>query len=77
MYSKLYSLAHTILLNGFSELKGNHFYISFAVTAAGVVLCGSPKKQPRTPSLMQLIFFSWSFEISGNILRNQKLFICF
>ena len=28
----------------FSALKGTHFYILFVVTAAGVVLCGSPKK---------------------------------
>ena len=30
----------------FSALKGFHFYILFVVTAAGVVLCGSSKKQP-------------------------------
>ena len=34
--------------NIFSALKGTGFYILFFVTAAGVVLCGSPKKQPRT-----------------------------
>ena len=28
-YSKVYSLAHTLLLNVFSALKGTHFYISF------------------------------------------------
>ena len=33
------------------------FYILFVVTAAGVVLCGSPKKQPRTSSIVQFIFF--------------------
>ena len=49
------------------------FYILFVVTAAGVVLCGSPKKQPRTSSIVQFIFFFWSFEISGNILSNQKI----
>ena len=42
------------------------------MNTAGVVLCGSPKKQPRTLSIVQFIFFFWSFEISGNILRNQK-----
>ena len=73
MYSKLYSLAHTLLVNVFSALKGTHFYILFVVTAAGVVLCGSPKKQPCTASIVQFIFFFWSFEISGNILRNQKI----
>ena len=29
LYSKLYSLAHTLLLNVFSALKGTHFYILF------------------------------------------------
>ena len=72
-YSKLYSLAHTLLLNVFSALKGTHFYILFVVTAADVLLCGSPKKQPRTSSKVQFIFFFWSFEISGNILRNQNI----
>ena len=38
-----------------------------------VVLCGSPKKQPRTSSIVKFIFFFWSFEISRNILRNQKI----
>ena len=65
-------LAHKLLLNIFFALKGTRFYILFVVTAAGVVLCGSPKKQPRTSSIVQFIFFFWSFEISGNILRNQK-----
>ena len=41
----------------FSALKGTHFYILIVVTAAGVVLCVSPKKQPRTSSIVQLIFF--------------------
>ena len=50
-------------------------YNLFVVTAAGVVLCGSPKKQPRTTSIVQFIFFFWSFEISGNILRNQKFYM--
>ena len=44
----------------------------FVVTAAGVVPCGIPKKRPLTSSIVQLIFYFWSFEISRNILRNQK-----
>ena len=45
----------------------------FVVTAAGVVLCGIPKKRPRTSSIVQFIYFTfWSFEISRNILRNQE-----
>ena len=57
-YSKLYSLALALLLNIFSALKGTHCYILFAVTAAGVLLCDSHKKQPRTSSIVQFIFFS-------------------
>ena len=72
VFETVQSGAHT-LLNVFSTLKGTHFYILFVVTAAGVVLCGSPKKQPRTSSIVQFLFFFWSFEISGSILRNQKI----
>ena len=44
----------------------------FVVTAAGVVPCGIPKKSSRTSSIVQFIFYVYSFEISRNILRNQK-----
>ena len=44
------------------QIKGTHFYILFVVTAAGVVLCDSPKKQPRTSFIVQFILFFWSFE---------------
>ena len=47
----------------------------FAITAAGVVPCGGRKKSPRTSSIVQIIFSFWSFEISGGILRNQKIII--
>ena len=47
----------------------------FVVTEGCVVLCGNPKKQPRTSSIVQFVFFVWFFEISGNILRNQD-FLC-
>ena len=70
---KIVILGHTLLLNVFSALKGTHFYILFVVTATGVVLCGRPKYQPSTLPIVQLIFFFWSFETSGNILRNQKI----
>ena len=33
----------------------------FDVTAAGVVPCGIPKKRPRKSSLVQFIFYVWSF----------------
>ena len=36
----------------------------FVVTAAGVVPCGICKKRPRTSSIVQFIFYFWSFEIS-------------
>ena len=49
------------------------FIFLFVVTAAGVVPCGSPKKA-RTPSIVQFIFYFWSFEISRNILRIQNIF---
>ena len=31
------------------------------------------KKSPRTPSIEQIIFSFWSFEISEGSLRNQKI----
>ena len=37
--------------------------------------CGGPKKSPRTSSIVQVIFSVWSFEISEDILRNQKFII--
>ena len=49
------------------------FIFLFVVTAAGVVPCGSPKKRPHTSSIVQFIFYFWSFEISRNILINQKI----
>ena len=30
---------------------------------------------PSTSSIVQIVFSFWSFEISGGILRNQKLII--
>ena len=59
----------------FAVLKGSQFEFLFAITAAGVVLCGGPKKSPRRSSIVQVIFSFWSFEISEDILRNQKLII--
>ena len=45
----------------------SNLYISFAITAAGVVPCGGPKKSPRTLSIVQIIFLFRSFEISKDI----------
>ena len=39
-----------------SNLKELIFIFLFVVTAAGVVPCGSPKKRPRTSSIVQFIF---------------------
>ena len=57
-------------------LKELIFIFLFFVTAAGVVLCGSPKKRPRTSSIVQFKFYFWSFEISRNILRKSENVIC-
>ena len=59
----------------FTALKESQFYFYLLITAAGVVPCGGPKKCPRTSSIVQIIFSFWSFEISENILRNQKIII--
>ena len=37
--------------------------------------CGGRKTSPRTSIIVQFIFYFWSFEISVNILRNQKQMI--
>ena len=47
----------------------------FAISAAGVVPSGGPKKSPYTSSIVQIMFSFWSFEISEGILRNQKFII--
>ena len=51
------------------------FLILFAITSAGVVPSGGPKMSPSTSSIVQIIFSIWSFEISEDILRNQKCII--
>ena len=49
-----------------------HVTFLFAFTAAGVVQSGGCKMSPRSSIIVQFIFYFWSFEISENILRNQK-----
>ena len=44
----------------------------FAFTAAGVIQCGGRKTSLRTWTIVQYIFYFWFFDISENILRNQK-----
>ena len=55
-YPKLYNMAHLLSLNVFTASKGSNNYILFAITAAGVVPCGGPKKSSRTSSIVQIIF---------------------
>ena len=55
-YPKLYNMAHLLALNVLL-LPKDLTIILFAITAAGVVPCGSPKKSPRTSSIVQIIFF--------------------
>ena len=50
-------------------IKNLIFIFLFTVTAADVVPCGGLKKQPRKSSIVQLIFYFRSFEISGTILK--------
>ena len=47
---------YCLSLNIFTASKGLFFYIYFAITAAGVVPCGGPKKYPYTSSIVQTIF---------------------
>ena len=50
--------------------------ILFVIAAAGVVPCGGPKSPLScTLSIVQIIFTFWSFEISEDILRNQKIIV--
>ena len=44
-------------------------YVLSVISAAGVVPRGGPKKYPRTTSIVQIIFYLWSFEINGIIMR--------
>ena len=71
--SELFQYRSCILCN--TELKDLSFVFLFAITATGVVPCGSPKMSPRTSSIVPIIFSFWSFEISEGILRNQKIII--
>ena len=65
-----YYLALNILL-----LPKNPKNILFAITAAGFVLCDGPKKSPRTSSIVQIIFFFQSFEISKDIQSDHIIYV--
>ena len=58
----------------FHCFQRNYFCILFVITAAGVVPCGGRKSLPCTASIVQIIFYFRSFEISGNILKSQYKF---
>ena len=72
-YPKLCNMTYALSLSVSIAFKGTNFYILFAVTAAGVVPCSDPKMSPRTSSIVQIIYYFWSFEINGNIPRIKKL----
>ena len=55
-YPKLYNMAHLLALYFYCFQRIYQFFL-FAITAAGVVPCGGPKKSPRTSSIVQIIFF--------------------
>ena len=75
LYPKLCNMVHALRV---CSLLSNElaFAFLFAITAAGVWPCGGTKKSPRTSSIVHITFFVWSFEISGIILRIQKLVLC-
>ena len=50
-------MAHPLLINVFTALKGSQFEFLFAITAAGVVSCGGPKKSPHIIHGAGYIFF--------------------
>ena len=60
-------IPYYIPLNVFIASKGSKLYTLFAITTAGAVPCGGPKKSPRTSPMVQIIFLFRSFEISKNI----------
>ena len=57
-------MVHLFTFNAFTDFKGSNNYILFAITAAGVVPCGGPKKSPRTSPIVQIIF---SFDPLGSM----------
>ena len=49
-------MAHLLALNVCFLLPKDLTFFLFAITAAGLVPCGGPKKFPRTSSIVQIIF---------------------
>ena len=48
---------HALSLGIFIAFKRTSFIFLFAITAAGVVLCGGLKKSPRASFIVQIIFY--------------------
>ena len=73
-YPKLCNMAHLLALYFYCFQRISHLFL-LAITAAGAVPCGGPKKSPRTSSIVQIIF---SFDPLGsvNIYEVFKFFIC-
>ena len=71
------SYAHVNLCHFFSSSWCQGLAATSACGSSWTVLftfvqCGGSKTTPRTSTIVQFIFYFWSFEISVNILRNQK-----
>ena len=69
---KCYCPYYTSPFECFIAPKESNLYILSAITAAGVVPCGGPKRSPRTSSIVQIIFLLRSFEISKDIQSVQN-----
>ena len=61
-------------LNVFTAPKGSNHYILFAITAAGVVPCGGPKRSLLTSSIVQILILFRSFEISIYQIKIFRVF---
>ena len=53
-------MTHPFLINMFTALTGS-VLILIAITVAGDMPCGGPKKSPHTSSIVQIIFSFRSF----------------
>ena len=70
-------MAHPFFINMLTSLKGSQFYLLLLQ----LVLCRVVAHRHSADyiflyiAIVQIIFSFWSFEISEDILRNQKLII--
>ena len=71
--SKQICLAPPISVECFLYSKRDYFLFSFAITAAGIVLSGGPKKSPRASSIVQFKFSICSFKTSESVLIIKKV----